>query len=805
MPLTGDSDSLGALAWKRPGVPHASFIGPIARWIMRRITLCHVPCTTGSFVGSIARWVMRHSRTVHAFSGRLPFVLVALCCPTLFLVMLFCHTARAQESRSLNVGRLWYDTNEVLTDDQISWPRDQPGGSSARRAMLAANGIIMGVRRTWTDATGVTRDIQVAQIARFKFSDIELVTPPVPGAFKRTYRNPYPTKVLDDREWTAIQAKNDPVDASLPSDVMVYLHLETWTGIDVERWAYAFANDDHDDYVIMEYRFTNTSGSPRNDVYFGFQAETHGSAYYPGDLWGNYYGATYARFVEGDQQADSLRLWYSWDGDQTSANSSVDTRGRPDGQWGHFQEPQFFGHVVLHADASPDDETDDPTQPWKAGWSQRELAPDLNVAGHEEIYGYLSQGWDTANPGGYAVTVDDHGQEMTVGPFRILDPDLGPSGDASVDINNTTQFDPLTEQEKTALFSFGPYNLGPGDDVRIVTAYVGGSIPYRWAIDAGAAYANGNPQQVPLVPLPYGLPNDRGDYLNPDEYAAMQAFTGGSVVAQEGTTLDRQTKNAVLDLGRPVLFMNAGKAARTWKEGTVRGGRGSFGIPLAPAVPSLEGISENDQVRLRWGDEAQADARAGSIAGYRVYREFNRPAAVDAPTDTTFLLHEELPAGTREYVDTRVTRGEDYYYYVVAVDGDGIESSPYLNRTGVSAQKVMEALAPTRSPGDNWKENVVVVPNPFHIEGAYNYEEDRRLNFLNLPAYANIHVYTMTGDRVQTLEHDSSTGDDDWERQDTFSTLEIVSGVYVYVVQELDGPRGSPTGEQAIGKFVVIK
>ena len=63
----------------------------------------------------------------------------------------------------------------------------------------------------------------------------------------------------------------------------------------------------------------------------------------------------------------------------------------------------------------------------------------------------------------------------------------------------------------------------------------------------------------------------------------------------------------------------------------------------------------------------------------------------------------------------------------------------------------------------------------------------------------------MTGDRVQTIEHDSSTGDDDWERQDTFSTMEIVSGIYIYVVEELDGPRGRPTGEQAIGKFVVIK
>ena len=733
------------------------------------------------------------------------------------LLLVFASTALAQESRSLNVGTMLFRTDEALTGDRLTWPRDQPlnidddDEREDRMGMLDANSVIIGTRRTWTDASGVTRDIQVAQIGFRKFSDIELVTPAVPGAFKRTYRNPFPTKLLDGNEWTEIQAKGDPVDSNLPADAVIYVHLNTWTGIDIERWAYAFANDAFDDIVILEYKFTNTSGEVRNDVYFGLQAEMGSNDYYPADLWGNYYGATYANFVAGDATADSMRIWYAWDGDQTGARPDADTRGQPDAQWGNFQEPQFSAHVVLHADASAGDESDDPAKPEKAGWSQRELAPDLNVAGHEDIYAYLSQGWDPGNPGDYATTVDADGNIVAdkTGPYRILDPALGP--DPSVAINNTTQFDPLTEQEKTALFSFGPYTLDPGEDVRIVTAYVGGQIPFRWAIDAGRAYDNGNAQQFDLVPLPYPipcqscLPGQTEPYLNPEEWAAIEAFTSGQTLAQQGTTLDKQTKNAILDLGRPLVFLNASKAVRTWKGGNVRDGQGAFNIPLAPASPALEGFSENDQVRLTWGSEAESDSRAGPITSYRVYRELNRPAALEIPTDTTFLLHDEVPAGTREYIDTQVTRGEDYYYYVAAVNAEGIESSAYLNRTGVTDDKFLEALSPTRSPDPGWQDNVVVVPNPFHIQGAFNYEEERRLNFLNLPAFANIHIYTMTGDRVQTIQHDSSTGDDDWERQETFSTMEIVSGIYIYVVEELDGPRGSPTGEQAIGKFVVIK
>ena len=700
------------------------------------------------------------------------------------LLLLISSNAWAQESRSTEVGAIEFITNEALSDDAVFYPRDLPSreNSNDRVDMLTANSIIIGVARTWTDPSNVTRDIQIAQIGRQKFSDIELVTPPVAGAFNRTFRNTYPQKVVDGTNWTPILAQNDPVQGSTAADQVIYARLNTWAGIDIERWAYAFAADDHDDYVILEYVFTNTSSETLNGVYFGLQSETHASSYFPSDLWGTYYGATYANYVNGDLSADSMRAYYSWDGDQTSTQSTIDTRAKPDPQWGNFQEPQYFGHVVLHADVSAADENDDPTKPQKAGWSQRELAPDLNVAGHEDIYSYLADGWSLDNDN-YSITIDADGNEVGSrdGPYRILDP--------SIDVNNDTQFDPLTEQEKTALFSFGPYTLAPGEDVRIVTALVGGSIDYRTAIDLGRAYANGNTQQFALVPLPE-------DITDP--------FTG-NVLATAGSTVDKATKNEILDLSQKYFFQHASRAINTWKTGTVRSGIGSFNVPFAPAAPSLTATSENDQISLQWGQEAESDMQAGSIVGYNVYREFNRPAALELPTDTTFLLLAELPAGTFNYTDTDVVRGEDYYYYVTAVSSNGVESSRFQNRTGTASDKVLEAVAPTRSPDQNWKDEVVVVPNPFHIQGAFNYEEERRINFLNLPAYANIHIYTMTGDRIQTLEHDSNTGDQDWERQESFSTLEIVSGIYLYVVEELDGPRGRATGEQAIGKFVVIK
>jgi hypothetical protein len=78
------------------------------------------------------------------------------------------------------------------------------------------------------------------------------------------------------------------------------------------------------------------------------------------------------------------------------------------------------------------------------------------------------------------------------------------------------------------------------------------------------------------------------------------------------------------------------------------------------------------------------------------------------------------------------------------------------------------------------------------------------LNFFNLPSYCKIHIYTMTGDKVLTIEHTRPTGDQNWDRQETMDTTAIVSGIYLFVVEEMNA-SGETTGESTIGKFIVVK
>ncbi|MBN2088234.1 hypothetical protein JW964_01405 [candidate division KSB1 bacterium] len=680
----------------------------------------------------------------------------------LLLVMSFLGTlSYAQVSRTLTGGRMVYTSNEAITDDDIQWP---VGVRNFSTDMLASFGIDIAVKMTWTDLGGVNHDVKVAEVANNRFSDIANVIVPVKDAFKRVFKYKHPARWIDGKNWQDVSSVTDPVDTNLPSDAMLYHKCTTWVGIDIERWTYNFMTDANQDYIFLEWVFTNTSTETKNEVYFGLRAEPGTGSHYPGTLWGNYVGAAYK------SGKDPVRLYYNYDADRTG-DGVRDDRGEPGGLYGNFTRPQFMSYALIHADKGPADESNDINAPFKGGWSQRQLSPDLNSNTVEEVYAFFGSPWDPINPD------------------RIL----WPGSNDMIRANHTNEvlwrtpetrafIDSWTEQEKCALFSFGPFTMAPGEDIRFVMAFVGGTIDSRLAIDAGFAYNCNYEGLRPRRPFP-----------------AKYDFS--SIGIPQGTqSLTLEQKDILLDTGIDSLIKNAVQAQNLWQTSVVRKGTGTFNTELAPPSPSLTLISQPGFIQIEWGTEAET--QYNDVKGYKIYRNYIRPPALEVPTDTLFTLIKDIPGtGVHSYKDEDVIRGRAYYYYVTAYNSKGVESSRYLNRgeTGVIEQKV----SPTRAPEANWKEKVVVVPNPYHSRGSFKLE-GAKLAFLNLPAMCNIHIYTMTGDKVQTLVHTSGTGDQTWDRQDTFSTMEIVSGIYLYVVEELDDKMNA-TGEQAIGKFIVVK
>ena len=102
--------------------------------------------------------------------------------------------------------------------------------------------------------------------------------------------------------------------------------------------------------------------------------------------------------------------------------------------------------------------------------------------------------------------------------------------------------------------------------------------------------------------------------------------------------------------------------------------------------------------------------------------------------------------------------------------------------------------------------NIRVVPNPYlgaaqwEVKNPYTTGRGARsLHFTHLPAQCTIRIFTVDGELVNTIVHNSTIDDgtEDWNMLSQ-DNLSIAYGVYIYHV---DAPGIGKT----IGKFAVIK
>ncbi len=96
-------------------------------------------------------------------------------------------------------------------------------------------------------------------------------------------------------------------------------------------------------------------------------------------------------------------------------------------------------------------------------------------------------------------------------------------------------------------------------------------------------------------------------------------------------------------------------------------------------------------------------------------------------------------------------------------------------------------------------DNIKVVPNPYFaryspmVETA---EGESVIRFINLPDECTIRIYTLAGDLVETIRHQNTRGEAEWNLL-SLNRQQVASGIYLYHVE-------SPYGER-LGRFAVIK
>lgn len=339
--------------------------------------------------------------------------------------------------------------------------------------------------------------------------------------------------------------------------------------------------------------------------------------------------------------------------------------------------------------------------------------------------------------------------------------------------------------------SWWNWESDPGNDVAIYN-YMWGKNPdmngrhsapmylSNWVGNEFAPYAfvPENPGPFPVV---YNNPID----LDYPVFDYRFLITAGPVNLEDGDSL-RVAGGWIVDCGLDGLRQSAdGMLDAFYRDG-------GWGVPKLPDVPILFYTAGDEEVMLEWGSNAETIEGFG---GYRIYRATFEPSGWGDPIATA-------NPGTFTYTDTTVTNGYPYYYAVCSWFYDSLLQKEFQS-TKTNYKQTLEgspvAVTPVVVTNANWVENVTVVPNPYRGSAPWEQTYLDKIAFINLPAMCNIHIYTLAGDHVITLEHRSWGGQKGTEFWDLVSRndQEVTSGLYIYRVETEDG--------YVIGKFAIIK
>jgi hypothetical protein len=381
-----------------------------------------------------------------------------------------------------------------------------------------------------------------------------------------------------------------------------------------------------------------------------------------------------------------------------------------------------------------------------------------------------------------------------------------------------------TPANYTTMLSTGPWHrLAPNDSVQVVFVVVCGE-------KAGTQWE--------------GLDNrDQRANLYANLQWAQRCYNGEDV-----------NGNDQLDPGEDIVARVPG--------GLIYGSDGiltRYVLPTPPPQPRVHAEVDNQRATIYWdkSSEVALDPISGKkdFEGYRVYRskagadflsnqnllltipmvgDFDRmddsvgyntgfqSVLIDTSSlfsgmtfagDTTHYFYQFPPKGT----DVTQLNGWQYVYGVSAYDqGDPSNNLPSLE----SAMKTVSIITGTTPTSDASKE-IGVYPNPYYAHAYWdgNGERYRKIYFYNLPANATITIYTLAGDVVARMDHNSADAGADIRWFQQFSSSQtpqfsggehawdliskndqaIATGLYLFTVKDND------TGTIKRGKFLVIK
>lgn len=592
-----------------------------------------------------------------------------------------------------------------------------------------------------------------------------------PVEFKMIGRFNSPNVIVDGDNATDNKLNDivDEVDPNLPCDRLIISKFNTNIGITVTRKIYAFSQQYHQQYFIFDYTFKNTGiyntkgdKDPKTltGVYF-FWANRYASGNEPfkngwapsnNISWGR---NTVNHQIGTDPKAPDfeMRAQYSWAGPHSASGYGAPLLGMPyyrNGVGdGHLTTQQYFGTVIIHADKSAKDKSDDLYQPVTA----THYSADNDPTGIEQYnQTKMAAQYEMMQRGHSKPT---HAELVGDGYANIWGSDNGGYGQIK---------------------AFGPYTLEPGDSIHIVFAAAVAGLTRQKGYEIGANWleATLDKSKLSQLRLPNGnVPTDPNQYLN-----------------------------AWVKTGEDSLKEVFRRAIKNYKNG--------LKIPLPPPPPKIFEIkSGGDRITLSWSNNAESWP---NFKGYRIYRAIGKPDTfytkifettvpniVNTFDDVTakrgfdyYYYIESFDDGSTNDIQPGVPLVSSKYYTIT-------NKPAYLRRP---AKDLLSEIRIVPNPFDIRARRLQFGDTP----GSQD-----RIAFYGLPPECIIRIFTERGDLIKTIYHTDGSGDEIWNSL-TSSEQMIVSGVYIAhfevtkdVVDPNTGVVKLRKGDSTFRKFIVIR
>lgn len=600
------------------------------------------------------------------------------------------------------------------------------------------------------------------------------------------------------------------VDTTIPEETIIAQWVDKKIGLQITRRVYDWSNPDFDDFYIMDLTFKNTgdfdgdgvgeSPGTINNLYIGFKnsavmtamgvLEEFGWNFYPSNargvddiLWyteaGGYPNAFSANgaFAGKDMRAvlrrDSDNPLSSHDdtGDPffkaivPSNYNILQTEGQP-----RAPSTLFFAPLAFADDAGKFSFND-----WDQGKYVQPASIDQPIAFQHWI---ARSNADFDDPSPTVTTEADLAAVMLKTGFQ----------------DNPDESDPSIRKPYLELTTYGPYTLADGEECKIVIAI-------------GA----GHPSV--LAPTPAN-----------EQDAGILAWDRSDASA-ESKIADVKTKGEAAALEQLEIAH--------WVYGN------NYRVPASPteAYITPDNLTSSGDARqmIIWPSLSEQAINpykgANDILGYRVYRStwFSwgnwELWDIVAPGSSGSTVHGiwSPVSGGYSYEDKDTAAGFSYFYSVrpyqsgyaagdlpFATDGlpSRVQSNiakGYESGWGPPSARTYDGdgrkpFQPVTAETNALTKKVMVVPNPYFIDGKHQYPNSRNIRLVGLPAKCKIHIYSASGDRVMTVKHDNPKKGEDEFRQIAFNIAgEVQTGLYYFVVVADGG------GASQSGSFVLIK